>query len=66
MEEIVAERQPKGRKTQVLVKWQGFDILDATWEPLTNMPPLVVEAWRDLLQQQERGMADEDDDDDSE
>ena len=67
VEEIVAERRQRGRKApQVLVKWQGFDILDATWEPLGNMPPLVVEAWRDMLQQQERGMADEEDDDDSE
>ena len=67
VEEIVAERRQRGRKApQVLVKWQGFDILDATWEPLGNMPPLVVEAWRDMLQQQERGMADEEEDDDSE
>jgi len=68
VEEIVAERHVRGRKPQVLVKWQGFDVLDATWEPLANMPVLVVEAWRAMLQQQDRRMEDaeeEDDDDDS-
>ena len=45
VDEILAERlsTPKGRRKtakpehQVLVKWTGFHLLDATWEPLQNM-----------------------------
>jgi hypothetical protein len=47
VEEILAERYRKGQH-QVLVKWEGIDLLDATWEPLGNMPPAVVNDWRRL------------------
>ena len=46
-EEILAERYRKGQH-QFLVKWEGIDLLDATWEPLGNMPPAVVNDWRRL------------------
>ena len=56
VDEILAERlsTPKGRRKtakpehQVLVKWTGFHLLDATWEPLQNMPDAVIAKWREL------------------
>ena len=47
VEEILAERVHK-RKRQVLVKWTGFNLIEATWEPLGNMPTAVIQAWRDM------------------
>ena len=47
VEEILAEKQ-EGRQRKVLVKWRGFSILDASWEPISNMPPLVVQEFRAL------------------
>ena len=47
VEEILAERVHK-RQRQVLVKWTGFHLLEATWEPLGNMPPAVIDAWRTM------------------
>ena len=56
VEEILAERvkYPKRKKPlhQVLVKWTGFNVLDATWEPINNMPTAVLEQWRQLQQEQ--------------
>ena len=67
VEEILAERTGRAKKPQVLVKWVGFDVIDATWEPLANMPLLVVKEWRSLQQRwSAQGHAsDEDDSDDS-
>ena len=63
VEEILAERTSRAKKPQVLVKWVGFDVLDATWEPLANMPPLVVKGWRTLQQKLSAQDCDSDDDD---
>ena len=62
VDEILAERSSRGKKYQVLVKWVGFDVLDATWEPLANMPPLVVQGWRNLQRIGTRQGEDSDDD----
>ena len=63
VEEILAERTSRAKKPQVLVKWVGFDVLDATWEPLANMPPLVVKGWRMLQQKLSAQDCDSDDED---
>ena len=47
VEEILAERVHR-RQRQVLVKWTGFHLLEATWEPLGNMPTAVIDAWRTM------------------
>ena len=47
VEEILAERVHK-RKRQVLVKWTGFNLLEATWEPLGNMPEGIIAEWREM------------------
>ena len=56
VEEILAERvKSLNRKKplhQVLVKWTGFNAIDATWEPICNMPTAVLEQWRQLQQEQ--------------
>ena len=54
VEEILAERVQKCKRKkalrQVLVKWTGFHVVDATWEPIANMPDAVVQQWRQLQQ----------------
>ena len=47
MEEILAERV-HNRKRQVLVKWTGFNLLEATWETLGNMPEGIIAEWREM------------------
>ena len=55
VEAILAERtEKKTRRRQVLVKWAGLDLLSATWEPLGNMPQLVIDEFRGM----QRAMAD--------
>lgn len=48
VKEILAEREHR-RKRQVLVKWQGYDVLSATWEPIQNIPIIFVERFHGLL-----------------
>ena len=48
VEEILAERMHH-RKRQVLVKWAGFDLLSATWEPIQNIPMMFIERFRGVL-----------------
>ena len=54
VEEILAERVQKCKRKkalrQVLVKWTGFHVVDATWEPIANMPDAVVQQWQQLQQ----------------
>ena len=51
---ILAERVQKCKRKkalrQVLVKWTGFHVVDATWEPIANMPDAVVQQWQQLQQ----------------
>ena len=55
VEEILAERvqRVKRRKVlrQVLFEWTGFDVVDATSEPIASMPEAVVQQWRQLQQE---------------
>ena len=41
---ILAE-QVYRRQRQVLVKWAGYDILNASWEPRANMPQAILNEW---------------------
>jgi hypothetical protein len=54
VEEILAERVQRFKRKralrQVLVKWTGFNVVDATWEPIANMPEAVVRQWQQLQQ----------------
>jgi len=45
VEEVLAERMHH-RKRQVLVKWAGFHLLSATWEPIQNIPLVLIERLR--------------------
>jgi len=45
VEEFLAERLHRGKR-QLLVMWKGLDLLEATWEPLQNMPLGLVREWR--------------------
>lgn len=45
MESVLDERVLAG-KTQFHIKWEGFDINDATWEPLENIQEPVIEEFR--------------------
>ena len=44
VEAILAEREVR-RHRQVLVKWAGYDILNASWEPRASMPQAVLDEW---------------------
>ena len=44
VEAILAEREVR-RQRQVLVKWAGYDILNASWEPRASMPQAVLDEW---------------------
>ena len=45
--EDILDARVNRRKTQFLVKWKGFPIEDASWEPESNM-----EGWPALLSKQ--------------
>ena len=52
--EAVLAEQTKGRKRYVLVKWCGFDITSATWEPLENIPEQFIQQYRKLSQSEDQ------------
>ena len=54
---MIAE-QTKDRRRYVLVKWLGFDITSATWEPITNIPEQFIQQCRELVHQDETVKAD--------
>lgn len=35
--EKIIDKKKDGRRTLYLIKWEGFDEKDATWEPLSNL-----------------------------
>ena len=35
--EKILDRKKEGRRVLYLIKWQGFDEKEATWEPLANL-----------------------------
>jgi hypothetical protein len=45
---VLAERT-KDRQRFVLVKWLGFDITSATWEPLANIPDQFIQQHRERV-----------------
>ena len=53
VKEILKERTRSGRK-EMLVSWEGFNEEDNTWEPVQNLPPGMVEAFRNRTKQQKR------------
>ena len=48
VEEVLAEREHR-RKRQGLVKWRGYDLLSATWEPIQSIAKVFIERFRELL-----------------
>ena len=52
VEEVLAERHHRNKR-QVLVKWTGLDIMDATWEPVANIPQMFVDRFRGLQAEHE-------------
>ena len=48
---VLAERT-KDRRRFVLVKWLGFDITSATWEPLANIPDQFIQQYRERVHQE--------------
>jgi len=49
--ECVLAEQTKDRRRFVLVKWLGFDITSATWEPIANIPEQFIRQYRELVHQ---------------
>ena len=49
--ECVLAEQTKDRRRFVLVKWLGFDIASATWEPIANIPEQFIRQYRELVHQ---------------
>ena len=37
VEKVVSKRKAKGGKTEYLIKWQGYEESDNTWEPEDNV-----------------------------
>ena len=35
--EKIIDKKKDGRRTLYLIKWEGFNEKDATWEPLSNL-----------------------------
>ena len=56
--ECVLAEQTKDRRRFVLVKWLGFDITSATWEPIANIPEQFIQQYRELVHQDEAVKAD--------
>ena len=52
VEEVLAEQHPL-KQRQVLVKWTGLDLMDATWEPVANIPQMFVDRFRGLQAEHE-------------
>ena len=48
---VLAERS-KDRQRFVLVKWLGFDITSATWEPLAKIPDQFIQQHRERVHQE--------------
>ena len=45
IEAMVGEQTIKRQKF-ALIKWAGIDMASATWEPLKNIPPLIIQEYR--------------------
>jgi hypothetical protein len=58
VQEFLAERLHRGRR-QLLVMWKGLDLLEATWEPLANMPLGMVQEWRRMRGEMEQEFEEE-------
>ena len=43
--EMVLNSRKKGTTTEYLIKWQGYDPSQNTWEPKKNIPLELVEAF---------------------
>ena len=48
-ETIVAEKLGQNGKPLLLVKWEGYSLDEATWEPRRNLTAVLLSAWRDEL-----------------
>ena len=46
-EKVVAEKLGETGKTLYLVKWEGYPLEEATWEPRRNLTSVLMSAWRD-------------------
>jgi len=57
-EEYIAETILKARYSpqgtpQFLIKWVGYPMEESTWEPVANIPPELVDRYRQQQQQQQ-------------
>ena len=48
-EKVVDEKLGETGKTLYLVKWEGYPLEEATWEPRRNLTSALMSAWRDEL-----------------
>jgi hypothetical protein len=48
-EKIVGEKLGEIGKTLYFVKWEGYPLDEATWEPRRNLTSALMSAWRDEL-----------------
>jgi hypothetical protein len=53
--ESILNHRGKGKTWKYLIKWKGYDLSDATWEPEDNVhAPLLVKAYFSQNNQQRK------------
>ena len=58
-EKIVREKLGENGKPLYLVKWEGYPLDDATWEPRRNLTPALMSAWRVEVASKAKAVTDE-------
>jgi hypothetical protein len=55
VDRILAEKTESGSK-RYLLQWTGYPIERATWEPVENIDPSMLEIWKDRKSREAKGL----------
>lgn len=55
VEDVLAEVAAESGERHFLVRWTGYDLYDATWEPEIHLEPATIKSWEDNKEAVERG-----------